>query len=259
MIKKKEFQIDTEIINTLFNKNLSSATSINQLVDSTLNELKGTYSIASYFGQFNAMLLATNNGSLYYVTDHKTFLFFASEEYYYKRLKKSESFQSIAGNYPVMQLDISDRLWIDLSDFSIKNLKEDQIAIDKSHPIKITKHLVENKSHRMEMVIDPATFINRHAESHLFNSLEYNVEAIRQLKRCTKCVLPETFPFIKFDEKGDRKKFDENGDPQNPSVEFIHIVECQRGNLNFAFVPIKYPTAKDAGLSCSNSAQKSSP
>ena len=199
---QREFQIDTEIINTLFNKNLSSATSINQLVDSTLNELKGTYSIASYFGQFNAMLLATNNGSLYYVTDHKTFLFFASEEYYYKRLKKSESFQSIAGNYPVMQLDISDRLWIDLSDFSIKNLKEEQIAIDKSHPIKITKHLVENKSHRMEMVIDPATFINRHAESHLFNSLEYNVEAIRQLKRCTKCVLPETFPFIKFDEKG---------------------------------------------------------
>jgi branched-chain amino acid transport system substrate-binding protein len=64
---------------------------------------------------------------------------------------------------------------------------------------------------------------------------------------------------IKFDEKGDRKKFDENGDPQNPSVEFVHIVECQRGNLNFAFVPIKYPTAKDAGLSCSNSAQKSSP
>ncbi len=28
---------------------------------------------------------------------------------------------------------------------------------------------------------------------------------------------------IKFDENGDRKKFDENGEPQNPPVEFVHI------------------------------------
>jgi branched-chain amino acid transport system substrate-binding protein len=44
----------------------------------------------------------------------------------------------------------------------------------------------------------------------------------------------------------------ENGDRKNPSVEFVHIVECRRGDFDFAFVPIKYPTAKDAGLSCSN-------
>ena len=44
----------------------------------------------------------------------------------------------------------------------------------------------------------------------------------------------------------------ENGDRKNPSVEFVHIVECRWGDFDFAFVPIKYPTAKDAGLSCSN-------
>ncbi|MDB9505663.1 caspase family protein [Microcystis aeruginosa CS-338/01] len=54
-------------------------------------------------------------------------------------------------------------------------------------------------------------------------------------------------------------KFDENGDPQNPSVEFVHIVECRTDKLDFAFVPIKYPTAKDAGLSCLNSPKKPSP
>ncbi|TRU94431.1 MAG: caspase [Microcystis wesenbergii Mw_QC_S_20081001_S30D] len=64
---------------------------------------------------------------------------------------------------------------------------------------------------------------------------------------------------IKFDENGDRKKFDENGDPQNPSVEFVHIVECRTLSSDFAFVPIKYPTAKDAGLSCLNSPKKPSP
>ena len=64
---------------------------------------------------------------------------------------------------------------------------------------------------------------------------------------------------IKFDENGDRKKFDENGDPQDPSVEFVHIVECRTLSSDFAFVPIKYPTAKDAGLSCLNSPKKPSP
>ncbi|TRU81013.1 MAG: caspase [Microcystis novacekii Mn_MB_F_20050700_S1] len=64
---------------------------------------------------------------------------------------------------------------------------------------------------------------------------------------------------IKFDENGDRKKIDENGDPQNPAVEFVHIVECRTLSSDFAFVPIKYPTAKDAGLSCLNSPKKPSP
>jgi ABC-type branched-subunit amino acid transport system substrate-binding protein/uncharacterized caspase-like protein len=44
----------------------------------------------------------------------------------------------------------------------------------------------------------------------------------------------------------------ENGDRKNPSVEFVHIVECRTENLDFAFVPIKYSTAKDAGLTCLN-------
>ncbi len=64
---------------------------------------------------------------------------------------------------------------------------------------------------------------------------------------------------IQFDENGDRKKLNENGDPQDPSVEFVHIVECRTLSSDFAFVPIKYPTAKDAGLSCLNSPKKPSP
>ena len=42
----------------------------------------------------------------------------------------------------------------------------------------------------------------------------------------------------------------ENGDRKNPSVQFARIVECQTDDLDFAFVPIKYSTAKDAGLDC---------
>jgi hypothetical protein len=63
-------------------------------------------------------------------------------------------------------------------------------------------HTITNSSQKQEVVIDPALFINRDKESHLFKLLEYNIEAIRKLKRCTKCLLPETFPFIEYDHNG---------------------------------------------------------
>ena len=40
---------------------------------------------------------------------------------------------------------------------------------------------------------------NSHYERKL---LEFNIDRISSLKRCTKCLLPETFPFIEFDEEG---------------------------------------------------------
>ena len=88
------------------------------------------------------------------------------------------------------------------------------------------------------------------------------INILEQLKSLDFLVTKGATGTIQFDENGDRKKIDDNGDPQNPSVEFVHIVECRTDKLDkldFAFVPIKYPTAKDAGLSCLNSPKKPSP
>ena len=38
--------------------------------------------------------------------------------------------------------------------------------------------------------------------SPLRNKLEFNLDAIMRLKRCSKCLLPETFPFIQYDHAG---------------------------------------------------------
>jgi len=85
------------------------------------------------------------------------------------------------------------------------------------------------------------------------------INILEQLKSLDFLVTKGATGTIQFDENGDRKKIDENGDPQNPSVEFVHIVECRTLSSDFAFVPIKYTTAKDAGLSCLNSPKKPSP
>ena len=44
--------------------------------------------------------------------------------------------------------------------------------------------------------------VNAGAEARLRALLEFPLEEVRQLKRCTKCLLPETFPYIRFDGQG---------------------------------------------------------
>jgi len=45
-------------------------------------------------------------------------------------------------------------------------------------------------------------------------------------------------------------EFDANGDRQNFRPELVHIVKCRKEKFGVAFVPVKYPTAKAAGLKC---------
>jgi glucosamine--fructose-6-phosphate aminotransferase (isomerizing) len=197
----RQYQIDTEIINAILNKNLNSHNSLFNAVNNSFGELKGTFSIASYFAKFNSLLLSTNNGSLYYLTDSKNFLLFASEEYYLRKIQKNSSLNSIFANYNIEQLKPENKFWINLSDFSIKNIS-DKLILDKSEKISIEKINIEARNESRELVIDPMNFINRSKELNMFSQLQYNIESIKQLKRCNICILPETFPFISFDEKG---------------------------------------------------------
>ena len=63
------------------------------------------------------------------------------------------------------------------------------------------------------------------------NLLEY---AISNVKRCTKCILPETMPFIKFDEKGECnycKNYKLRNNPK-PKEELFNLVEQYRRKEN---------------------------
>jgi ABC-type branched-subunit amino acid transport system substrate-binding protein/tRNA A-37 threonylcarbamoyl transferase component Bud32 len=45
-------------------------------------------------------------------------------------------------------------------------------------------------------------------------------------------------------------EFDDKGDRQNFRPELVHIVKCKKEKFGVTFVPVKYPTAKAAGLKC---------
>lgn len=204
---KREYLIDTEIIPALIRKELENENDISQVFNHALNQLEGTYSVATMYQDLDQFVLATNNGSLYYLTDNESYIVFASEGYFLERLKKEPSFKSFNSSKEILHLQSNTGIVIELDTLKIYlfdlNLCNNDIPVKKiKTSFQIQKYSIENTDAKYEVVIDPSIYINRSKEKHLLDLLENNIEEIRKLKRCNKCLLPETFPFIEYDESG---------------------------------------------------------
>ena len=202
----REYLIDTEIIPALIRKELNHQRDLAISINAALHQLEGTFSIAGMFQDLDQFVLATNNGSLYYISDDENFIVFASEGYFLEKLKKRRCFKSLKCNM-IRQLEPNNGLIIDLKTLKLNHfsLVQNQLVVPKQisqMAYQLKKHPLENKVSKQEVIIDPAIYIIQSKETHLFNLLEYNIGAIKHIKRCTKCLLPETFPFIEYDAKG---------------------------------------------------------
>lgn len=203
---KRAYSIDTEIIPVLLRKELQKSTDLAGACNRVFSQLEGTWSVAMMFQDLDQFVLATNNGSLYYLTDNDNFIVFASEGYFLERLKNTKAFPHFGSICEIAQLKENRGLVVNLATLRIDvfDYPVVDIAVPKSviEQLRINKRLIDSKINKQEVVIDPSVFINRAKEAHLFSLLEYNIEAIRKLKRCNKCLLPETFPFIEFSDDG---------------------------------------------------------
>ncbi|NDA63518.1 MAG: glucosamine 6-phosphate synthetase [Chitinophagia bacterium] len=202
---ERKYSIDTEIIPALIRKQLKSTNDLVGACNNAFEQLEGTWSIAIMFHDLDQFILATNNGSLYYITDDQNFITFASEGYFLERLKQTPEFASFGSSLEVRQLTSKKGLVVNMREFKFiffeNTVNSISIPVSKVKPFKQTIRLLDNEINKREVVIDPAMFINRSKEAHLFSLLENNIDAVRKLRRCTKCILPETFPFIEYDQQ----------------------------------------------------------
>ena len=202
----REYSIDTEIIASLLREEMNKTNNLAESCNAAFQQLVGTFSVAVLFSDLNQFLLATNNGSLYYITDDKNFIIFASEYYMLEELSHESSFSVFGSNTEIKQLKANSGLVINLDDLSLNSFQLAENAVNiptlKTPAFKIEKHLIVNVKNSDEVVIDPSIYFNKQSESHLYKLLENNTEAIGKLKRCTKCLLPETFPFITYNSQG---------------------------------------------------------
>ena len=159
---KRRFQIDTEAINAVAISHLNNGGSYDKIPERILKDCKGTMSCVLLLPKHGKLLLFSNNGSLYYGFLNEN-LYFASEKYPLEKIKCKK----------------------------IKQIWSEPVILD----VPVVEDIIVDKSKSRNEDLIPA-FKNIKSEESL---LEYHKPI---LKRCKKCILPETMPFISFDNDG---------------------------------------------------------
>ena len=205
----RENEIDTEVLLALVRMELNDGKSVECSVKNTINKVIGTASIAMTFADLDKFVLATNNGSLYVIHNNRDIIYFASERAMLQGLIEKMSLQEKIGEFDFFQLRAKNMLVLDFEDFSINRRSFSEILNERiSEKFLETKRELkfygeQSSSKQPSTVID----LNKiHLSSDAINDQEmliYPLAKIKKLKRCTKCILPETFPFIEYDEKGE--------------------------------------------------------
>lgn len=188
---ERKLQIDSEAIVAIASEHLQKGGEVSELSDKVLKLCRGIVACALLVPVKGKIILFSNNGSLY-VGESDENIYFASE------------------NYALTQIGCT----------HIKQIKEEAFIIDI--PNSKEKFLVNDITIRKENLIPEFSF-NKNKEA----LLEYKK---LNLKRCTKCILPETMPYIKFDSEG-VCNYCHNYKPRNkpkPKEELFKLVESYR-------------------------------
>ncbi len=204
---KRKYDVDTEILNTLLSKEIKKQGNQIQGIKNILNQVEGSYSIGALFSNLDYMLLATNTGSLYIVEILKQkLIIFASEEYFLTELLKS--FKSLTPYIPkIKHLEpysgiLYNTVTFEKIVFQIRGKEKRKSGI----PLSRNKRSIQEEIEPKKKLPKRINISNSSNEKKIreFAELHYqkNKEKISKLRRCTKCIRPETIPFINFDEDG---------------------------------------------------------
>ena len=203
---QRKSQVDTEIMAAILNDYLKKEFDGISATHEVFEKIKGAASIAWVHDQSDSMILASNTGDIYYcLLPQEQGIVFASERYILEQsIKKRTDSSSFACNFNAIQnlsagkgLVFSTRpdiqpLFFDLFNKTIQ-------AQDLTGPLNRT---IQTYQLLNEQGLKRQRKLDKVAKPHDSSLLKYNESALKSLKRCSKCILPDTFPFINFDDRG---------------------------------------------------------
>jgi asparagine synthetase B (glutamine-hydrolysing) len=169
-------ELDSEFLAGLLRAKLDESGDIIAATRATFAEIEGSASIAMMFDDLDIMLLATNTGSLFQLTSGDGLLLaFASERFILQRVLEDKAFASVLGDCRLEQVRAGHALAVHMD--GMRRRAFSLTGDDESLPNDFAPN-----GHNVEIV-------DRSARSD-------------RLRRCTKCILPETYPFVDFDAQG---------------------------------------------------------
>lgn len=197
---ERKYQIDSEVIVAIAEECLANNVSIEVIPSKILSLCKGVVACALLLPRLGKLLLFSNNGSLY-LGEKSSTKYFASERY---------ALELIGCN-------------------NIKKINEARIIDIPSSDENFEVKDYEKREHNLILELQ----FNR-AEADML------VYPAPDFKRCSKCILPETMPYIHFDEEG-VCNYCHHYTPRNipkPKEELFELVEpYRRKHGNDCIVP----------------------
>ena len=161
--KTPALEIDTETIPAIIASHLEAGGTVETVAERVLDLAEGVVACAALIPRLGKLVLFSNNGSLY-VGDKSGGLVFSSER------------------YPLEQIGAE----------RIRQVRRDAEILDV--PVQATEiEITEWADRSVDLV--PGLGVSAQEE----RLLQY---PRHELRRCTRCVLPETMPYIAFDEQG---------------------------------------------------------
>ena len=199
----REYEVDTEVFLTLLDTQ-NYKESVVKSFDNTIKKTKGSITTALVDKKSDYLLLYTNTGSVYFVYSKSSGnLMFASERYILEQIfavkKISNSF---AGSH-IIHMKAGEGYVLDMQSNRLNKLNS-----ETENNGLIRQGSKNRKYVEVGKDCDPKPEINHYNIPSFNRSREIRKlffkgsEKISKLRRCTKCLLPETFPGISFDGDG---------------------------------------------------------
>lgn len=204
----RQYEVDTEVFLRLVRMHQRQGKPLTEAVRAAFSAIQGCASVAVLFNDLDYLLLGTNNGSLYTLrSDALGAFFFASERYILRALAERRRLNGALRGDAVARIEPGNACWINLRDLGVQPFSlesgsgatpeihgadrpQDIIDLSSRHDREFARQRVRAYSPVWSSASDDLGLLNRQEPS------------IRALKRCARCVLPETYPFIAFDKEG---------------------------------------------------------
>lgn len=173
----RKYEVDTEIVVSLFRHFVSDGCSVSDAVNKTFKEIEGSTNVALIADDINGLVLATNNGSLYFSVspDGNAFVFASESEILRTSIRKTGVGSVFGGQ--ITHLMPGTAMMVGFDGLCIEKWAMEESVSTLQAPTIVSRRKVY---------------------------FDDNVQERRDnLRRCTKCILPETMPFIEFGSDGE--------------------------------------------------------
>lgn len=194
--------VDSEIIPAYLGSRLTRGQSLGQALSVLYNDIEGTFSIAAISSDYDGLLLATNCGSLYKLHDEAAGVYyFASEFLILEKFLAERSMSHFSD--AITQIASGRWCFVGLDGLSVSEgaIGEEIQALPPSVDAGEPRSMELKYGGGIEGTppLGPVSVLAKDRFSRLYDLV---VERVARLYRCTRCILPETMPFIEFDAEG---------------------------------------------------------